>query len=78
MTGLPLFVLLMVLTALTVFTDLLDEQLVPGVNLAILLAYVVFFAPVVAAHVYVSRMRALDELAQQAMDEATSPAGGRA
>jgi len=77
-TATPPFVLLMALTALVVFTPWLDGELVPGLNPAIVLAYVVFFLPVVCAHVYVARVRRLDVLADEALAQAAAAEGGRA
>lgn len=71
-----LFGLLMALTAVTVFTELLDGQVVPGLNGAIIAAYVLFLAPVAFAHLYVARVRDLDGLALRALAEARDETTG--
>lgn len=62
--------LLMAITALTVFTNVLDGQLLPGLNGAILMAYVTFFLPVAVAHLYLRRANDLDSLAALAIAQA--------
>lgn len=65
-----LLVFLLILPALTSFTSVLNTEIVPGLNWAIVYAYGVFLAPVVFAHLYSSRARRFDELVERARREA--------
>lgn len=62
--------MLLVLATLTTFTSALDAQIVPGLNWAVVYAYVVFLAPVLFSHLYTWRADYFDRLGEEAIREA--------
>lgn len=72
-----LLALLLVLAVLTSFTSVLDGQIVPGLNWALVYAYVVFFAPVVFCHLYSWRSNHFDSLGEAAVLETEEREGER-